>query len=987
MTIDINQFWSLLTESRLVNVSQTQTLFTGFTSDNSIPKTPESLARYLVDQKAISAYQAKIIAAGHSGPFQYGTYTVVDRIETGFLKDNFKARHTKTGFAVLLEFIPGTESGHLYQWRQIEELVEKTCQLQHANVVETFEAVAAPDYRFVVSQLPNGSTLAEKLPRKARLPWQKACEVLAQVAAALDQFHRIGVIHNSVSPRTTWLKKNGLVQLRMNYLPDSEFESPLPRHQGSESKFDYLAPEAFETGQQTPASDLYSLGCTLYRAIAGHPPFVDADPESKQQLHLTQSPGELTKYGMPDQLDSLIRKLMAKRPSERPSSAVEVSNLLALLSGKADQLKSKSPPTTKLELTYRNSLKPFLPGSGAVIDKLPEIATRVESGDSTIAESPTKKLSDERRGRIQAAALAAQKRKKSRWKLPATIAASLLALAGVIGILAMNADRIVVTKLNPEKSSPAASLKTDTPPIVPADPAEDSIDLAELDPELRPTVFQKLIDDDNQSIWETPTNGSPIRFSHLPVAPKIVFVFRPSDLVNMDEGRRLIKSLGPSFESRVEDFQTLSGIDLAHIDQLIISLHTNEQFEYDPYFIVRTKQPLEPERLIQNWNRPVKRQLENRQEIWESSKGPTAYYILRKNADSNDSQTEDVTEANQVTRFACGNKDLIESVALNSGATALSGAIRNLVDWSDRDRHVNILFLRNSLFNDEGQKLMGKNLRPFNRELNIMLPDEVRGGLLSLHLDSGNYLELILDSSVDLKATDLKKRMTDGFQKQRDRLLQFVASIPPTPYWDKVRIRYGAMLANFYRSLRWDVEHGQVVANCWLPRMAAHNLLAASELVVSFASGASFATATTIAMPQSLDELLATRRDLNISNPPDLNVLLADLESEIEDDFGKLPFPFNIQLLGSDLEAEGITKNQRPGELVMNQKTIAEILTLVMTSANPKKDITGPNDPECKLIWVVAEDPENPGTKAILVTTRAAAAAKSYELPPAFRTE
>ena len=114
---------------------------------------------------------------------------------------------------------------------------------------------------------------------------------------------------------------------------------------------------------------------------------------------------------------------------------------------------------------------------------------------------------------------------------------------------------------------------------------------------------------------------------------------------------------------------------------------------------------------------------------------------------------------------------------------------------------------------------------------------------------------------------------------------------------------------------------------------------------------------------------------------------MADLQSEIQDDLGKLPFAFNIRLIGGDLESEGITKNQRPGELVMNQKSLGEILTAIMVGANPDKDISGPKDPNCKLIWVVADDPENPGQKAILITTRKAAAQKSYPLPQAFQAE
>ena len=126
------------------------------------------------------------------------------------------------------------------------------------------------------------------------------------------------------------------------------------------------------------------------------------------------------------------------------------------------------------------------------------------------------------------------------------------------------------------------------------------------------------------------------------------------------------------------------------------------------------------------------------------------------------------------------------------------------------------------------------------------------------------------------------------------------------------------------------------------------------------------------------------KRDLDIANPPDLNVLLADLEQEVNGDYSSLPFQWRIVLLGADLEKDGITQNQRPGPLKLEQKSFAEILTSIVVSANPDKNITGAADPNCKLIWVVAQDPDNADRQAILITTRTAAEENSYQLPDPF---
>ena len=114
---------------------------------------------------------------------------------------------------------------------------------------------------------------------------------------------------------------------------------------------------------------------------------------------------------------------------------------------------------------------------------------------------------------------------------------------------------------------------------------------------------------------------------------------------------------------------------------------------------------------------------------------------------------------------------------------------------------------------------------------------------------------------------------------------------------------------------------------------------------------------------------------------------MSQVESDVNDDHRELPFQFRIRLLGADLEKKGITKNQRPSALSIEQKSLSDILTTIMVAANPSQDITGPSDPNCQLIWVIAEDPEFAGEKAILVTTRAAAEEKSYQLPAAFRSE
>ena len=113
---------------------------------------------------------------------------------------------------------------------------------------------------------------------------------------------------------------------------------------------------------------------------------------------------------------------------------------------------------------------------------------------------------------------------------------------------------------------------------------------------------------------------------------------------------------------------------------------------------------------------------------------------------------------------------------------------------------------------------------------------------------------------------------------------------------------------------------------------------------------------------------------------------LRDIEQEVRDDFPNLPFDFRIRLLGNDLAIAGITQNQRPGKVDIKQKPLGDILAQIMLQANPDKSATSPADPNCKLIYIIGDDPDDPTRQAVLVTTREAAENRKQPLPVVFQT-
>ena len=154
---------------------------------------------------------------------------------------------------------------------------------------------------------------------------------------------------------------------------------------------------------------------------------------------------------------------------------------------------------------------------------------------------------------------------------------SLLALSGIVGGIAYMANQTRVTAKNSgstatdnsdDKELPDEETSDDPDPATPSN--DDSTTAATVDPnpiaaKPQPVLSQSLIEDDRQTLWETPTSGPKVDFSFLPTSPKMLLSVRPSELFLEPEGERILQSLGPNFASRLEQLKSQSGLDLSLI--------------------------------------------------------------------------------------------------------------------------------------------------------------------------------------------------------------------------------------------------------------------------------------------------------------------------------------------------------------------------------------------------------------------------------------
>src|SRR5262245_59613802 len=140
MAVSIPDFWKLLVASRLAAASSVPKLQEMFgqvkgaeTQGNSV-----TLAQWLVSQGVISKYQAKVLLAGHAGPFMYGEYTVYDRHISGRLHGAFRAIHPPTRVRVVLRFHTGAAVPNSQWWSIIAEQAAQLAKAVHPHLARVY---------------------------------------------------------------------------------------------------------------------------------------------------------------------------------------------------------------------------------------------------------------------------------------------------------------------------------------------------------------------------------------------------------------------------------------------------------------------------------------------------------------------------------------------------------------------------------------------------------------------------------------------------------------------------------------------------------------------------------------------------------------------------------------------------------------------------------------------------------------------------------
>ena len=342
VAVSLDQFVSQLVASSLMSADAVAALIDSLPADKK-PQDGEKLARELVRQKKLTAYQAQQIYAGKGKSLVLGNYVILDKLGQGGMGLVLKAEHRRMERLVALKVLSPTVTKTPEALRRFQREVKAAARLTHPNIVTAYDADEAGGTHFLVTEYVDGTDLAAIVKEKGPLPLGQALDCILQAARGLQYAHEHGVVHRDIKPANLLLDRQGTVKILdmgLARLESAGAEQDQLTGTGQiMGTVDYMAPEqAMNTRHADQRADIYSLGVTLWYLLTGRPLFEGETTVEKLMGHQTK-PVPSLRGACPDvspQLDAAFAKMVAKLPTARYQTMAEaIADLEQCRSGTA----------------------------------------------------------------------------------------------------------------------------------------------------------------------------------------------------------------------------------------------------------------------------------------------------------------------------------------------------------------------------------------------------------------------------------------------------------------------------------------------------------------------------------------------------------------------------------------------------------------------------------------------------------------------------
>ena len=300
-----------------------------------------SISRGRKDDSEPASYDTllRTMTFPHGG--QVGPYRIEEMLGSGGMGEVYKARDTRLQRTVAVKVLSASVSGDAGLRERFEREARTVATLQHPHICTLLDVGTDGDCSFLVMEYLDGETLASRLQR-GPLPLGETLKIGIQVASALAQAHRLGIVHRDVKPDNVMLTRSGVKLLDFGLAklkPQGvgifaaggtllETHTLALTGEGTMvGTLHYMAPEQLAGKEPEPATDVFALGVMLYEMITGRRAFEGENAASVIAAVLQTEPPPLTSFDIvvPVELETIIRHCLIKDPHDRWQNALDLS--------------------------------------------------------------------------------------------------------------------------------------------------------------------------------------------------------------------------------------------------------------------------------------------------------------------------------------------------------------------------------------------------------------------------------------------------------------------------------------------------------------------------------------------------------------------------------------------------------------------------------------------------------------------------------------
>lgn len=289
-------------------------------------------------------------------------YRVEREVGRGGMATVFLAHDLKHDRAVALKVLHPDLAATLGPERFLRE-IKVAARLNHPHIVPLHDSGQAGTLLYYVMPFVEGESLRARMARSGSLPIEETVEIARDVAAALDYAHRQQVVHRDIKPENVMMHEGEAMVTDFGI-------AKAVRAAGAENITQtgvaigtpaYMSPEQ-ASGEREPdgRSDIYSLGCMVYEMLTGQPPFTGPTAQAVITRRFLEPPPSARSHrgAVPEELDRVLKKAMARQPEERFDTAAMLAHALAPHSGATPP---ETLPTTEVPTTGKSiAVLPFV---------------------------------------------------------------------------------------------------------------------------------------------------------------------------------------------------------------------------------------------------------------------------------------------------------------------------------------------------------------------------------------------------------------------------------------------------------------------------------------------------------------------------------------------------------------------------------------------------------------------------------------------------